>query len=158
MPRSARGSSDVVAARISSEDSQYGRSVDSEAIRSWFDDYLRVFAACGRNDSDDLHALLDYYGVPLVVCTDDAARALMKEDDVVGFARQQIEGMRAANYDHTSTLSSDVVVLNKTGALHTAAFSRHRLDGSEIGRLRVTYLITDGPDGLRISALAVHTA
>jgi hypothetical protein len=36
--------------------------------------------------------------------------------------------------------------------------SRERGDGDEIGRLRVTYLITDGSAGRRISALLVHSA
>ena len=43
---------------------------------SWFDAYLRVFAACGRGDSDDLRALLEFYGVPLVLATEDAAGPL----------------------------------------------------------------------------------
>jgi hypothetical protein len=38
-----------------------------------------------------------------------------------------------------------------------SAFSRRRKAGSEIGRLRATYLITDGASGRRISALVVHT-
>jgi uncharacterized NTF2-like protein DUF6841 len=95
--------------------------------------------------------------VPLVVATDDAARALTTADDVLGFAREQIEGMRAAGYDHSEPLASDVTRLNATSALYSGVFSRQRVDGSEIGRLNVTYLITKGSVGLRVSALALHT-
>lgn len=65
--------------------------------------------------------------------------------------------MRAADYDHTEVLSSEVTVLNSTSALYRGAFSRQRSDGSEISRLTVTYLVTGGPAGRRISALAVHS-
>jgi hypothetical protein len=126
--------------------------------RAWFDEYLRAFAACGRGEFDDLRLLLRYYGVPLLLTTDAAAVALVTEDEVLNAVRQQIAGMRAAGYHRSEMLDSDVIVLNATSALHTASFSRQRTDGSEIGRLRATYLITDGPHGRRISALAVHAA
>jgi len=47
---------------------------------------------------------------------------------------------------------------SSSAALYRALLSRERGDGSEIGRLRVTYLITDGSAGRRISALLVHSA
>jgi hypothetical protein len=130
--------------------------VDVADIRLWFEEYLAVFAACGRGGSDDVAALLRYYGVPLILSTDDAAVALTSDEQVLSALGGQIERMRAAGYDRSETLESEVVAINATSALHTAEFSRRRADGAEIGRLRATYLITDGPDGRRISALAVH--
>lgn len=112
--------------------------MDELGIRAWFDEYLNALAACGRGESDELHALLDYYGVPLIVATDDVARALTTREDVMGFARQQVDGMRAANNHRTETLDSEVTPLNATGALYRADFARQSADGSEIGRLGVT--------------------
>jgi hypothetical protein len=132
--------------------------VDAADTRAWFSGYLLAFAACGRGASDDLGVLLDYYGVPLLLTTDAAAVALMTEEDVLSAIGGQIAGLRAAGYDRTETLESDTTAINATTALHAAEFSRRRADGSEIGRLRATYLITLGPDGRRISALAVHGA
>jgi hypothetical protein len=40
-------------------------------------EYLAAFAACGRGESDDFRVLLRYYGVPLVLSTDEAALALV---------------------------------------------------------------------------------
>jgi hypothetical protein len=130
--------------------------VDVADIREWFDEYLDAFAACGRGESDDLRTLLRYYGVPLLLTTDEVAVALTSEDQVLNAVRRQIEGMRAAGYSRSEALSSELVAINATSALHTAEFSRQRADGSEIGRLRATYLITVGTNGRRISALAVH--
>ena len=123
----------------------------------WFGKYLSAFAACGRGESDDLDALLAFYGVPLVLTTDAAALVLATKDEVLSTIRQQIDSMRAADYHRSDTLSSELKPLNATTALHTAEFSRRRRDGTEIGRLRATYLITAGADGHRISALVVRT-
>ena len=127
-----------------------------EDVRGWFDEYVGAFAACGRGESDDVRGLLRYYGVPLLLTTDEAAVALTTEDDVLNALRRLIEGMRAAGYDRSETLSSDVVTINATSTLLTAEFSRQHADGAEIGRLRATYLMTVGAMGRRISVLAVH--
>ena len=131
--------------------------MDDAAVRAWFDEYLRALAARGRGEFDDLDALLEFYGVPLLVSTDDAARVLMTAEEVTAFAGQQVEGMRASQYHRTETLDVQVTTLNATSAIYRGEFARHRADGAEIGRLAVTYWITDGPAGLRISALAFHT-
>ncbi len=39
-------------------------------VRKWIGEYLDAFAACGRGDGDAA-SLLAYYGVPLLVTTDD---------------------------------------------------------------------------------------
>ena len=124
----------------------------------WFDRYLEAFAACGRGESDDLESLLEYYDVPLLLSSDAAAVTLATAEQVLGFVRSQVETMRADRYDRSETLASEAVALNRTCALHTAEFSRHRRDGTEIGRFRATYLITTGESGRRLSALVLHSA
>jgi hypothetical protein len=130
--------------------------VDDSDVSRWFGEYLDAFAACGRGDRD-LASLLAYYGVPLLLTTDDGCFALTSDDQVVAATKQQVDGMRAAGYDHSEVLDSKVTVLNATSALYRGSFSRRRRDGGEIGRLTATYLVTDGPVGRRIAALAVHS-
>jgi hypothetical protein len=132
--------------------------VDLVDTRAWFNEYLLAFAACGRVASDDLGALIGYYGVPLLLTTDADAVALMTEADVLDAIGGQIAGLRAAGCDRTEMLDSETTAINATTALHAAEFSRQRADGSEIVGLRVTYLIPLGAHGPRISALAVHSA
>jgi hypothetical protein len=131
-------------------------TVDDSDVGRWFGEYLDAFAACGRGERDAA-SLLAYYGVPLLLTTNDGFVALTSDDQVVAVAQQQVDGMRAADYDHSEVLSSEVTVLNSTSALYRGAFSRRRGDGGEINRLSVTYLVTDGPVGRRISALAVQS-
>ena len=126
-----------------------------DELRAWFESYLRAFAACCRGDSDDRRALLEYYGVPLLLTTDTTAVSVTSEDEVLSSVGQQIGRLRAADYDRTETLDSETTVLNATTALHRAHFSWLRADGSEIARMRLAYVITHGVSGRRISALVV---
>jgi hypothetical protein len=130
--------------------------VDSNDVSDWFDKYLDAFAACGRGDND-ASSLLAYYGVPLLLTTDDGFFALTSGDQVVAAMRQQVDGMRAAGYNRSESLHSQVTVLNATSALYEGTYSWRRSDGGEIRRPTLTYLVTDGPAGRRISALAVHS-
>jgi hypothetical protein len=131
-------------------------AVDNSDVSRWFGEYLDAFAACGRGESDTA-SLLAYYGVPLLLTTDDGFFALTSDDQVVAVAQQQVDGMRAAGYGRSEVLDSQVTVLNSTSALYRGTFSRQRSDGGEISRLTATYLVTDGSIGRRISALAVHS-
>jgi uncharacterized NTF2-like protein DUF6841 len=125
-------------------------------VGPWFDRYVADFVALGRGDLDDVRRILDHYVVPMVVSTDAGTTHLADEDEVLGLARQQVDGMRAAGYDRSEVLDARTTVLNGSAALHRARFARLRADGSEISQIDVTYLITDGPLGRRISALIVH--
>lgn len=129
--------------------------MDPTDVDRWFGAYLEVFAACGRGDLETA-SLLDYNGVPLLLTTGTGFAALTSDDQVVAAVEQQVAGMRAAQYARSEILDSETTILNATTALHRGTFSRQRADGSEIGRLTATYLVTDGPSGRRISALAVH--
>jgi hypothetical protein len=131
-------------------------AVDSTDVSQWFDEYLEVFAACGRGEAETAR-LLAYYGVPLLVTTDGGFFALTSDDQVVATLQQQVSGMLAGHYHGSEILSSQVTVLNSTSALYQATISRQRRDRSEIGRLTATYLVTDGAPGRRISVLAVHS-
>jgi hypothetical protein len=131
--------------------------VDNGAVSHWFGEYLDAFAACGRGESDTA-SLLAYYGVPLMVTTDGGISPLTSDDQVVAAVQGQVEEMRASGYSRSETLDSQVTVLNATSALYRGTFSRQRGDGGEISRLTATYLVTDGPAGRRISALAVHSS
>jgi hypothetical protein len=130
--------------------------VDTNDVSQWFGEYLAAFTACGRGESDAA-SLLAYYGVPLLLTTDDGFFALTSGDQVVAVMQQQVDRMRAAGYGRSEVLGSQVTVLNSTSALYHGMFSWHNSDGGEISRPALTYLVTDGPVGRRISALAVHS-
>jgi hypothetical protein len=131
------------------------RRMNEDELKKWLGGYLDAFAACGRGERESA-SLLSHYGVPIVFTTDVGCFVAASEAQVVAIAQQQIDGMRAAKYHHSEVLESAVTLVNATSALVRGAFSRVRADGSEIGRVVCTYLVTDGAQGRRISALLVH--
>jgi hypothetical protein len=131
--------------------------MDRPEAERWFADYLTDFMALARGDVTDPRRILDHYGVPMLISTDDGPMFLADEEHVLGMAGRQIDGMRAKGYDRTEQLESATNVLNATCAVHQGRFAWLRADGSEIARVEVSYVITDGPAGRRISALLVHS-
>jgi hypothetical protein len=131
--------------------------VDEAEVTQWFKTYFDDFVRLGRGDLTDVQQILTYYGVPLLVSTDDSSVVLTEDAQVVGMMQRQVDSLREAGFDHTDELESETTVLNRTCALHRGHFSRVRADGTEITRFGATYLITETPAGRRITALALHT-
>jgi len=131
-------------------------AVDRSDVSRWFAEYLDAFAACGRGEKGTA-SLLAYYGVPLLITTDGGFFALTSDDQVVAAVQPQVDGMRAAGYHRSEVLGSEITVLNSASALYRGMYSYHRSDGTQISRVTVTYLVTDGAAGRRISVLAVHS-
>jgi hypothetical protein len=101
-------------------------------------------------------SLLRYFGVPMIVTTDEGVVTLMTDDEAAAVVQSQLDGLRALGYDHTQVLHSEVSVLNGTSALFRGSFSRRNVDGGEIDCPTITYLVTDDVAGPRIVLLASH--
>lgn len=159
MPRCVHGHADeravVVGACASGGCTKYRSFVDAAEVHRWFNEYLRAFAASGRGESEAA-GLLAYYGIPLLVSTDEGFVALTSDDQVTAMAERQIAGMRAIEYEGSDVLELEISLLNKVTAICRGTFSRRNRHGSEIGRLTATYLVTGSSETRCISALAVH--
>lgn len=129
--------------------------MDTDGLSKWFADYLDTFAACARGDRE-IASLLHYYGVPFIITSDEGVVALTADDQVAGVMQGQLDSLRATGYHHSDELHSEMTVLNSATALYRGTFSRRDRDDGEIAKVTVTYLVTDGPSGLRISLLAAH--
>lgn len=131
-------------------------TVDESEVREWFAEYLSAFAALGRGQSrpGDVAA---YYGVPLLLTTDDVIVSLGTRHEVVAWLQTQVDAMMALNYDHTELLASDVAILNRHTVVYRAEFSRQRVDGTVINQMSVSYVITRAQCPC-ISALLLHSS
>ena len=130
-------------------------AMDSATVGRWFDDYLEVFAAAVRGERP-MAALLDCYALPLTLTSDEGALSLSTHDQLAAVIQGQVDGLRAQRYHHTTLSSAEVTVLNDSSALYRGAFVRHDVDGAELGRIAVTYLLIDGPGAAQIVVLASH--
>ena len=130
--------------------------MDAADVELWFASYLDCFVALGRGDRDDVEALLDFYGVPMLLSAPGGTAWLRDADHVAGVMRAQIEGLRHAGFDRTDVEGAETVVLNEGCARHEGRFVRRSADGTEIASFGATYLLADGPEGPRIAVLALH--
>jgi hypothetical protein len=55
--------------------------VDTGGLGEWFNTYLDTFAACTRGDRE-MPELLRYYGVPLIITSDDGVTVLTTDKEV----------------------------------------------------------------------------
>ncbi|MEJ2866619.1 hypothetical protein WCD74_02505 [Actinomycetospora sp. OC33-EN08] len=124
-------------------------------IRPFYDEYLATFVALCRGDHDDPEALLGYYSVPLLLSADRTAW-LRTGDEVVDVVRAQAADMRAAGFDRSEMSDPRTVALNPTTAWFGARFVRRRTDGSAIAEFSAFYLISDLPEGRRITTLGLE--
>jgi hypothetical protein len=129
--------------------------VDTDAVGRWFDEYFETFAACARGDRE-MAELLSYYGVPLIVTSDEGVITLMTDDEAAAVMQSQLDGLRAMGYHHTVVLHSEVAVLNSTSALYRSTLSRRNADDVEVDCPAITYLVTEDVAGLRIALLAAQ--
>lgn len=130
--------------------------MEEREVGDWFAEYLSAYAALGRGEFQSAD-VVEYYGIPMRLTTDDVDISLGSRDEVDAWLQSQADAMRTAKYDRTETVASEVEIVNRNTALHRAEFSRQRADGTEINHMSVTYIITRGADGFRISALLLHS-
>jgi hypothetical protein len=130
--------------------------VDAADVELWFASYLDCFVALGRGDRDDVEALLDFFGVPMLLSAPGGTAWLRDADQLVGVMRAQIEGLRHAGFDRTDVASAETVVLNEGCARYEGRFVRRDARGTEIASFSASYVVADGPEGPRIAVLALH--
>jgi hypothetical protein len=133
-----------------------GVAMQDSEVSAWFEQYNDMFGACGRGERST-EDVLAFYDQAMLVTTSDAVVGPGAQA-AADWVQAQVNSMRAAHYDHTEILGRDITVLNTNTALLTGDFSRRRRDGQEVSAFTVTYLIYRTSDGLRIGALALHSA
>jgi len=131
-------------------------TVETE-VRAWFAAYLDTFASLAGEGADE-ESLLDFYGVPLVIVTDDRCLALPDRAAVVRVVRSMADGLLRADYAGSTVHRLDVRSLNARAVLVEGEFGRHDRKGGEFERIGVTYLVAKAADGWRFTSIVVTTA
>ncbi|MFI5511109.1 hypothetical protein ACIA48_26915 [Mycobacterium sp. NPDC051804] len=129
--------------------------MDAKTVSRFLNEYLEAFAECVLGEHE-IAKLLAFYGVPLIITSDDGVTALMTDSEVSTVIQGQVDGLRALRYRGTRVIQSEVVGLNATSALYRASLSRYDDKSDEIDSPTITYVVTNADDDLRISMLAAH--
>lgn len=129
--------------------------MDGKAVSRFLNEYLDGFAACVRGEQE-VATLLTFYGVPLIITSDDGAIALTTDSEVATVIQGQVDGLRALRYRSTRVLQTEVIGLNAVSAMYRASLARYDDKGDEIDCPTITYVVIDGDDGPQITMLAAH--
>ena len=127
-------------------------------VRAWYDRYLDAFTGLAAGERDDLDALLEYFGVPLVILTEDRYLALPTRGAVLGTAQALIDRLRRAHYASSTVHRLDVRPLNARVAFIDGAFSRHDRTGDELERFGTAYLAARTDEGWRFTTIVFTAA
>ena len=135
-----------------------GRQGVEGDVRDWFAGYLHAFTSLARGERADPEALLDFYGVPLVMLSEERCSTLMDRSAVIGAVQSLVDGLRRMDYAGSIVHRLDVRPLNTRAALVDGMFSRYDRKGGELERLGATYLVAKTDDGWRFASIVVTAA
>ena len=127
-------------------------------VRDWFAGYLDAFTSLARGARTDSEALLAFYGVPLVMLSEERCSALMDRSAVIGAVQTLVAGLRRVDYAGSIVHRLDVRPLNARAAIINGIFSRYDREGGELERLGATYLVAKTDDGWRFTSIVVTPA
>ena len=130
--------------------------MDAKTVSRFLDEYLQAFSACVLGEHE-IAKLLAFYGVPLIITSDDGVIALTTDSEVSTVIQGQVDGLRALRYRGTRVLQSEVIALNATSALYRASLSRYDDKSDEIDSPTISYIVTNTDDDLRIAMLAARS-
>ena len=122
-------------------------------IRAWYDRYLDTFTGLAAGERDDLDALLEFFGVPLVIVTEDRYVALPTREAFLSTAQTLINRLRQVNYDGSTVHRLDIRPLNARAAVIDSGFSRHDWAGNELERFGTVYLAAKTDGGWRFTSI-----
>jgi hypothetical protein len=127
-------------------------------VRAWYDRYFDAFTGLAAGERDDLDAILAYFGVPLVILTQDRYLVLPTREAVLSTAQALIEQLRRADYAGSTVHRLDVRSLNARAAFIDGAFSRHDRAGNELERFGTVYLAAKTDEGWRFATIVFTAA
>ena len=124
-------------------------------VRAWYDRYLDAFTGLAAGERNDFGALLAFFGVPLVILTEDRYVALPTREAVLATAHSLIDQLRQANYAGSTVHNLDVRPLNARAAVIDGVFSRHDREGNELEHFGTTYLVARTDTGWRFASIVI---
>lgn len=122
-------------------------------VRAWHGSYLDTFTRLAAGENTELESVLSFFGVPLVIVTDDRYLGLSTRDAVLGTAKALIDQLLRVNYAGSTVHRLDIRPLNARAALVEGEFSRYDRRGDELERFGAVYLVAKTDEGWRITSL-----
>jgi hypothetical protein len=124
-------------------------------VRDWYGGYLDTFTGLAAGERTDLESVLGFFGVPLVIVTDDRYLNLSTREEVLATAEALIDQLLRANYAGSTVHRLDMRPLNARAALVEGEFSRHDRRGDEFERFGTAYLVARTDEGWQFTSIII---
>ena len=127
-------------------------SSDEAAVTRVLADYYRAFSSL------EVQAVLPYFHEPSLLIGPQGVFAAPSSVELAAAFAPAMEGLRAREYGRSELRVRYVKALSATAALVTGVALRYKLDGQELERVGVTYVLHQAEARWKIAVLIIHDA
>jgi len=125
---------------------------DEAAATRVLADYYSAFSTL------EVQAVLPYFHEPCLIISPQSVFAAPTRAVLATAFTLAMEGLRARGYGRSELSMRYIKPLSATAALFTGVALRYKLDGQELERAGVTYVLHKADTGWKIAVLIVHDA
>lgn len=128
---------------------------DKAAVAQVLKDYYNAFSgACSKLD---VQAIFPYFHEPTLLMGLQGVAVAPTHGSLVALITPAMEGLRARGYGRSELTNLQIRRLSATTTtLASGVAVRHKVDGQELDRAGVTYLLHKTDGGWKVAVLVVH--
>ena len=123
---------------------------DKTAVIRVLDDYYAAFSTL------DVQAVLPFFHEPSMLIGPQGVFAAPRRDVLAAAFAPAIEGLRTRGFGRSELIIRNVELLSATATLVTGVALRYKIDGQELERAGVTYVLHKSDTHWKIAVLMVH--
>src|SRR5689334_22287466 len=123
---------------------------DEEAVKQMLSDYYKAFSSL------DVESILPYFHQPALLVGPSGVIAIPTPATVVSIFGLVMDNLRQRKYGRSELSLQQFKLLTATSALAVGAAIRYKIDGQELERVGLTYLLHKGNDGWKFAVMALH--
>jgi hypothetical protein len=125
---------------------------DEAAVRQMLDEYYRAFSTLS------VQAILPYLNQPALLAGPLGVIALPTPSVIEPIFGPVMESLRARRFARSEFASQEIRILSADSAFATGIAIRYRLDGEELERAGISYLLRKTGDAWKFVVMVLHGA
>ena len=123
-----------------------------DAVNQVLSDYYKAFSTL------TIQSILRYFHQPALLIGPSGVIALPTPEAVVPIFGPVMENLRQREYHRSEFSLQQLRLLSATSALAMGVAIRYKIDGQEMERVGITYLLHKGDSGWKFAVMALHDA
>jgi hypothetical protein len=125
---------------------------NGDAVKQVLTDYYKAFSTL------NVQSILSYFHQPALLIGPSGVIALPTAEAVVPIFGTVMESLRQREYGRSVFSLRQLQLLSATSALAMGMAIRYKIDGQEMERVGITYLLHKDASGWKFAVMALHDA